>query len=57
MNKIIEFPGLNVIPGVQAELGEGPVWHSGEQVFYWIDISDFIKISGLIANSLFQSRA
>ena len=31
--------GINKFPGVQAELGEGPVWHAGEKVFYWIDIS------------------
>ena len=33
------FSEVNVLPGVTSTLGEGPVWHHGEQVFYWIDIS------------------
>ena len=33
------FPDVNVFPDVTSTLGEGPVWHQGEQVFYWIDIS------------------
>lgn len=33
------FSELNVFPEVTSTLGEGPVWHHAEQVFYWIDIS------------------
>ncbi len=33
------FSKVNVLPGVTSTLGEGPVWHYGVQVFYWIDIS------------------
>lgn len=30
---------ISVFPHVTATLGEGPMWHSGEQVFYWVDIT------------------
>lgn len=30
---------LKVFPDVTANLGEGPIWHPGEQVFYWVDIT------------------
>lgn len=33
------FSEINVFPDALSILGEGPVWHHGEQVFYWIDIS------------------
>ncbi len=33
------FSDVNVFPGVTSTLGEGPVWHHEEQLFYWIDIS------------------
>ena len=33
------FSEVNVFPDVTSTLGEGPVWHPGEQVFYWIDIT------------------
>src|SRR5690348_7844286 len=31
---------LEHVLGVQNELGEGPVWHSGETALYWVDIED-----------------
>jgi sugar lactone lactonase YvrE len=33
------FSKIDVLPDVVATLGEGPMWHSGEQVFYWVDIT------------------
>ena len=33
------FSEINVFPNLTSTLGEGPVWHHVEQVFYWIDIS------------------
>lgn len=31
---------INIFPHVTAKLGEGPVWHSSERVFYWVDITE-----------------
>ena len=33
------FSEIKVFPDVTSTLGEGPVWHCEEQVFYWIDIT------------------
>ncbi len=30
------------VQAVQDELGEGPLWHPGEQALYWVDIENNI---------------
>ncbi|MBW8897459.1 MAG: SMP-30/gluconolactonase/LRE family protein, partial [Massilia sp.] len=29
---------IESIPGVRCAVGESPVWHAGEQAWYWVDI-------------------
>jgi len=29
---------IDSIPGVRCAVGESPVWHAGEQAWYWVDI-------------------